>query len=107
MRPPLSWIITGGESGHGARPVHPDWVRSLRNQAQAAGTPFMFKQWGEWAPCRDDYPDFEGCIAASWDLLGCPQSAATHAWGNHVFSLRAGKKNTGRGLDGREWLEVP
>jgi protein gp37 len=107
MRPPLSWIITGGESGHGARPAHPDWFRSLRDQAQAAGVSFMFKQWGEWAPCRDDHPELEGCIAADWDLPGCPQSAVTHTWGDHVFSLRAGKKNTGRELDGREWLEVP
>lgn len=43
------WIICGGETGPGARPIHPDWVRSLRDQCQAAGTPFFFKSWGEWA----------------------------------------------------------
>jgi protein gp37 len=42
----LHWVIAGGESGPGARPVHPAWVRSLRDQCQAAGLPFLFKSWG-------------------------------------------------------------
>ncbi|QOF71437.1 phage Gp37/Gp68 family protein [Aminobacter sp. SR38] len=46
----LDWIIVGGESGRGARPMHPEWVRSLHDQCDAAGTAFFFKQWGEWAP---------------------------------------------------------
>ncbi|KQX18375.1 MULTISPECIES: DUF5131 family protein [unclassified Sphingomonas] len=46
----LDWVIVGGESGPGARPMHPDWARSLRDQCAAAGVPFLFKQWGEWAP---------------------------------------------------------
>jgi protein gp37 len=46
----IDWVICGGESGHNARPMHPDWVRSLRNQCQAAGVAFFFKQWGEWKP---------------------------------------------------------
>jgi protein gp37 len=45
----LSGVIVGGESGPGARPMHPDWVRSLRDQCEAACVPFFFKQWGEWA----------------------------------------------------------
>jgi protein gp37 len=45
----LDWIIAGGESGPGARPSHPDWYRVLRDQCAAAGVPFFFKQWGEWA----------------------------------------------------------
>jgi len=44
----LDWIIAGGESGPGARPMHPDWARSIRDQCRAAGVPFFFKQWGEW-----------------------------------------------------------
>lgn len=44
----LSWVICGGESGPGARPMNWDWARSLRDQCQAAGVPFFFKQWGEW-----------------------------------------------------------
>lgn len=48
----IDWIICGGESGPHARPMHPDWVRSMRDQCAAAGVPFLFKQWGEWAPYR-------------------------------------------------------
>ena len=46
----IDWVIVGGESGPGARPMHPEWVRSLRDQCAAAGVPFLFKQWGEWKP---------------------------------------------------------
>ncbi len=45
----IHWVIAGGESGHGARPMHPDWVRSIRDQCKAAEIPFLMKQWGEWA----------------------------------------------------------
>jgi protein gp37 len=48
--PGIDWVICGGESGPGARPMHPDWARSLRDQCVAAGVPFLFKQWGEWHP---------------------------------------------------------
>lgn len=51
---PLDWVIVGGESGLGARPVHPDWVISLRDQCEGAGTPFLFKQWGEHLPVYVD-----------------------------------------------------
>ena len=46
----LDWVICGGESGPGARPVHPGWVRGLRDQCQGAGVPFFFKSWGEFSP---------------------------------------------------------
>lgn len=52
----LDWVIVGGESGPKARPMHPDWVRSLRDQCQAAGVPFFFKQWGRWIPLVDNGP---------------------------------------------------
>ena len=42
----VDWLIAGGESGPGARPMHPDWVRALRERCRAAGTRFFFKQWG-------------------------------------------------------------
>jgi protein gp37 len=42
----ISWVIVGGESGHGARPMQPEWVRSIRDQCEAAGVSFFFKQWG-------------------------------------------------------------
>lgn len=44
----INWVIAGGESGPGARPTHPDWVRGLRDQCRAAGVPFFFKSWGSW-----------------------------------------------------------
>lgn len=50
----LDWIVAGGESGPGARPMHPDWARTLRDQCAAAGVPFFFKQWGESCPLRAD-----------------------------------------------------
>src|SRR5690606_38608206 len=54
----LTWIVAGGESGPGARPMHPDWARGLRDQCKAAGVPFFFKQWGEWGPSSIDIPAF-------------------------------------------------
>ncbi len=50
----LHWIIVGGESGPGTRPMHPDWARDIRDQCAAAGVAFHFKQWGEWRPPLDD-----------------------------------------------------
>lgn len=49
----LDWIVAGGESGGGARPMHPDWARTLRDQCASAGVPFLFKQWGNHRPCSD------------------------------------------------------
>lgn len=46
----LHWVVVGGESGKHARPMSPDWARSLRDQCAAAGVPYFFKQWGEWLP---------------------------------------------------------
>ena len=50
IRRGLDWVIVGGESGPGARPMHPEWARSLRDQCEAAGVPFLFKQYGDWKP---------------------------------------------------------
>ena len=68
----IHWVIVGGESGHGARPMHADWPRSLRDQCQEAGVPFFFKQWGgakKAAAGRvldgrtwDEYPQREGTV---------------------------------------------
>jgi protein gp37 len=85
---PLHWVIAGGESGPHARPVHPDWIRSLRDQCAAAGVPFHFKQWGEWAVAR---PDHHPARLAHW-------------WkddpGNVVSMVNVGKAAAGRLLDG-------
>jgi protein gp37 len=52
----IHWVIVGGESGPGARPMHPDWARSLRDQCVDAGVPFFFKQWGSWEPMMEAEP---------------------------------------------------
>lgn len=87
--PRLDWVIAGGESGPHARPMHPDWARSLRDQCQAAGVPFFFKQWGEYLPGDQSNAHLE----ASMGRIG-------------EFD-RLGKKAAGRLLDGREWNEYP
>ena len=47
----IDWIVMGGESGPGARPMHPYWARSMRDQCERARVPFFFKQYGEWVRC--------------------------------------------------------
>lgn len=88
----VGWVICGGESGPKARPMHPDWARSLRDQCAAAGVPFLFKQWGEWAP-----DEHFTRLPASDDAI--------HEWGDGQAitgrSWRYGKKAAGRLLDGR------
>lgn len=88
----VNWVIVGGESGPNARPMHPDWVRSIRDQCKAAEVPLFFKQWGEWSPAFQD--------AGEW--YGHPQLHIDDYW----FS-KVGKKRAGRLLDGREWNEFP
>lgn len=86
----VDWVIVGGESGSQARPMHPYWARSLRDQCQAAGVPFFFKQWGEhchWSQTTNEVASRLG----------------SHADG----PIRLGKKDAGRLLDGREWNEFP
>lgn len=101
MSPRLDWIVAGGESGPGARPMHPDWARSIRDQCQAAGVPFHFKQWGEWAQCAG-YQDHVGV-----DLGGRQHGYASIHAPDTTPMRRVGKKRAGRLLDGREWNEWP
>jgi len=83
----LHWVIVGGESGPGARPMHPDWARSLRDQCAAAGVPFLFKQWGEWAP---------------YDRGAVDSSALAQPGALDEPMGRYGKKAAGRRLDGAQ-----
>ena len=58
----IDCVVCGGETGPGARPMHPDWVRSIRDQCQGAGVPFFFKQWGLWKPMGEHYSGkVDGC----------------------------------------------
>lgn len=108
----VGWVIVGGESGSGARPMHPDWARSLRDQCAAAGVPFLFKQWGEHDLSYDrerDDPDWRRCgdqerRPGRWiNLEG--------GWGFHGervhYAARVGKKAAGRLLDGVQHDGVP
>lgn len=94
--PKLHWCIVGGETGPGARPMHPDWARSLRDQCIAAGVPFFFKQWGEYC-----YPEQMPRDTYQW------VDAAVNLAGNGDYNtpFRVGKKKAGRLLDGRTWDE--
>ena len=89
----LDWVIAGGESGHNARPAHPDWFRSLRDQCASASVPFLFKQWGEWANASY-YPSQ---IQESYARRNLTQDR----------SIRVGKKTAGNHLDGVQHLEFP
>lgn len=100
----LHWVACGGESGHGARPLHPDWERSLRDQCISAGVPYFFKQHGEWlhesqiAGCKTELdPDY------------IHNYLLRYTWTKKVndVSFRVGKKKAGRLLDGRTYDEIP
>lgn len=82
----LDWIIVGGESGPGARPMHPDWARGLRDQCKAGDVPFLFKQWGEWLGAHQD---------GAYDHKPIELNATDS-------SVRVGKKAAGRLLDGAQ-----
>ena len=103
----LDWIIAGGESGAGARPMHPDWPRVLRDQCTAARVPFFFKQWGEFLPLNQSDSD-GGNVADDWVGSGPDGEGGWHEWpGGWMHSLKIGKRNAGRSLDGRLWSDYP
>lgn len=113
----LHWVICGGESGTCARPMHPDWARSLRDQCKKAVVPFLFKQWGEWVQSKPDerdtphqgwwHPDYPaGQLPGPGDERGC--------WGDEklaeagcIHVSRVGKNAAGRALDGVVHDEYP
>ena len=124
--PGIDWVIVGGESGSRARPMHPDWARSLRDQCRAAGVPFLFKQWGNWrssawfdGPDADDdsgdaFVDLERTdhvfIAndgRTWDTLGGRLMYPPLPLGHWCLMVNEGKKSSGRLLDGLTWDEAP
>ena len=116
--PRIDWVIVGGESGPGSRPMHPQWARSLRDQCVDAGVQFLFKQWGEHSPCPDGAWHGLGpvgkppqlCIdPVTGDVAGgflgdLAEQRAAEGW---AAMQRVGKHNAGRLLDGRTWDQYP
>ena len=90
--PNIDWVIVGGESGPGARPMLPDWAYSIRDQCQGAGTLFLFKQWGAWTPHRHESKQEKYFISGN---------------NTKVAMWRVGKKKAGRLLGGREYNGFP
>jgi protein gp37 len=119
----IDWIIAGGESGPKARPSHPDWFRSLRDQCVGVGVPFFLKQFGEWREFDSNAPTEE--IDADGETADAVYASAIrpgfisfdgefYARRNDLpedvpcrLMERIGKKAAGATLDGREWREVP
>ena len=103
----LDWVVVGGESGPKARPMHPAWARSLRDQCAVAGVPFLFKQWGEWAPgenCAGLMTKTEATadwFSGKWSFgtMTPSQSEDCHI-DDEPLLYRCGKKRAGRLLDG-------
>ena len=113
----IDWVIVGGESGPKARPMHPQWARDLRDQCQAAGTAYFFKQWGRWRPINEqaEMPSGIGCpvfdqhgVEVDFRRLGAdwPGFDAAREFGWQMFHA-AGKHAAGRELNGRTWDEYP
>lgn len=106
----LDWVICGGESGAGARPMNPAWVRRLRDQCAAAGVPFFFKQWGEWHPARR----VDGCISIEVARIKSDRPVPLrsrnipwHTFPDGQLMGRIGKAAAGRCLDERQHSEFP
>jgi protein gp37 len=95
----IHWVIVGGESGSGARPCHPDWVRSLRDQCGYHGVAFFFKQWGEWEPAR--FIEIDGS-----QIPDCDKFLQMEKLGS-LWMWKCGKRQSGHLLNGAEVREFP
>lgn len=133
--PCIDWVIAGGESGPGARPMHPDWARGIRDQCVEAGVPFFFKQWGTWKPIsempeaehsalyksnriakehesQDNIDEAYGrrCTVETTSVMYNGRTGpGFHSIDGHIAfqTFRLGKERAGRLLDGREWNQKP
>ena len=116
-RPALDWVVAGGESGPGSRPMHPHWVERIRDDCAAVGVPFHFKQWGDWVPALqfpagiDDDPEQSRFASVVWD--GSAWEETNGHWTDREQwaiaecgqdpeqqMFRVGKKRAGRLIDG-------
>lgn len=114
----IDWLVAGGESGPDARPMHPDWARSLRDQCDRAGVAFFFKQWGAWAPSQEYVADASARNAYRGEIqtLQMPDTPDTKlcipthhddAAGPPLMLRRMNKREAGRLLDGVEHNGMP
>lgn len=115
----IDWVIVGGESGPGARPMHPDWARSLRDQCEAAGVPFLFKQWGSWTlhevhnggevspPMPMNFTGLRLWNGEAWESPAPDTPASMVFRDGATLAMPANKKAAGRHLDGRTWDGFP
>jgi protein gp37 len=103
----INWLIAGGESGPGARPMHPDWARSLRDQCSAAGVPFFFKQWGAFEYLAPSLCRKRDTIIWNNGDTHKIEGGEFPASANAYAARRVGKKKAGRLLDGAEHSAFP
>jgi protein gp37 len=98
----IDWVIAGGESGPGARPMHPRWAKDIRDRCVQEDVAFFFKQWGAWKPERSISAT---PVSISGKLLEfMPGKSEPDA---AVRMRRVGKSAAGRSIDGRTWNEMP
>lgn len=104
-----AWVIAGGESGPGARPMHPNWARDIRDQCTAAKVPFFFKQWGEWEALNEpsDCPQIVTGNKKRLRVIGIDGNIGRTENPTYVLVARVGKRAAGRLLDGVEHNEFP
>ncbi len=104
----IDWVIVGGESGPSARPMHPDWVRAIRDPCAAAGVPFFFKQWGMYLPAGQQFSITFGKDADGRDInLGTALRTGQAIAMDGLWTYRVGKRAAGRVLDGIEHNAMP
>jgi protein gp37 len=101
--PKLDWVIVGGESGPHARPMHPDWVRSIRDQCAQTNTPFFFKQWGAWAPTnlKNAWKPNQQVVCSDGKTYAMTLNKSA------VVMEKVGKKAAGRVLDSEVYQQYP
>jgi hypothetical protein len=115
--PHLNWILVAGEAREGARPMHPDWVRSIRQQCAASGVNFFFKGWGSWSP-NAKFAKLDLANVASFEhgsqrplffaeVEASRRQSVLDNRGERSFMFRGNEAKTGQGLDGRRYLAHP
>lgn len=107
LLPGLDWAICGGESGKGARPMHPDWPRYLKDQCATAGVPYFFKQWGEWLPLSDYDPFVHGMKADKYAHQFAWHAGVKNDAELPISCYRVGKKAAGHLLDDVVYQNFP